>query len=546
MRMLFAALAAALLLAVGCVASPPTEDSIAERPRLVVVIIVDGLPQRQVVDYRDQLVPGGLRRFLDRGAWFANAHYGHSLTVTAAGHATVMTGAHPDRHGIIANEWRDLRTWEPQYCTADAGATYIGHNTHRLDGTSPRNLKVETVGDVLRRSSASSKVISVSGKDRGAILPAGKSGVAYMYQLQSGEFASSTYYMPAHPAWVEAFNRAKPADAYFHAEWKPLLDEAAYARSLPDDRPEYLEGGRLPKVMGARDAKAGPLFYGSLLASPFIDQLTLDFARAAIAGEGLGRDDVPDILALSLSGHDYVNHSYSAESRLSHDHLLRLDRMLETFFRHLDVTVGEGKYVAVLTADHGFTPFPELSRALGRDAGRFDPRPPLARVEAGLAKRFGVGRWLRGFSADTLVFNRALAAEKGVDLDELAEEARRLLAAEPGVAAIYTRAELESGSREGAPYFRQMRRSWNRELSGDLQMALKPYWIFSSGSGNATTHGSPHPNDTHVPILFYGPPWVKPGRIDAAVDVVDIAPTLAAMLGIAAPAASEGKVLPLR
>ena len=536
---------AALALAAGCGATPGAVPDVAP-PRLVVVLIVDGLPQRQVVDYRDQLAPDGLRRFLDRGRWFANAHYGHSHTVTGPGHATVMTGAHPARHGIISNEWRDPVSGATQYCAADPGAAYIGHKTHKGDGTSPKNLKVETVGDVLRGASPRSKVISMSGKDRGAIFPGGKSGVAYMYQAQTGEFASSTYYMPAHPAWVDAFHRDKPADRYLQAEWKPLLDAAAYARSAPDDHPAYYAGGSLPKRFGEAHEKAGPMFYRSLLASPFIDQLTLDFARAAIAGEALGSDDAPDILAISLSGHDYVNHSYGAESRLSHDHLLRLDRMLEDFFRHLDATVGEGKYAVVLTSDHGFAPLPEHSRALGRDAGRFDPRPAFARVEAGLAARFGEGRWLVGFTANGLALNKPLAAQRGVDLDALAEEARRLLMAEQGMAAIYTRAELESASRAGAPFFEAIRRSWNRELSGDLQMVLKPYWIFSSQNGKGTTHGGPHAYDTHVPILFYGAPWMKPGRLDTPVQVADIASTLAGLLGIPPPAASEGKPLRLR
>ncbi|MDQ3027957.1 MAG: alkaline phosphatase family protein [Pseudomonadota bacterium] len=543
MKILRAALAA-LALAAGCAATS-TPVTPATRPRLVVVLIIDGLPQRQVVDYRDQLAPDGLRRFLDRGAWFANAHYGHAHTVTAPGHATVMTGTHPATHGIISNEWRDPVSGQKRYCVEDAGAVYIGHRTRTGDGTSPRNLRVETVGDALRRVSPASKVIALSAKDRGAILLAGKAGVAYIYQSQSGEFGSTTYYMRTHPGWVDAFNAQKRADRYFGAEWKPLLEDAAYARSLADDHPAFDPGGSLPKRIGDTQGRAGPAFYQSLKASPFIDELTLDFARAAIAGEALGGDDVPDILAVSLSGHDYINHSFAAESRLSHDHVLRVDRMLEGFFRHLDMVVGEGRYAAVLTSDHGFTPLPEHARALGRDSGRFDRRAAFARVEAELALGFGEGPWLVGFTADSLVVDRGLATRKAVAVDALIDEARKLLLAEPGVAAVYTRAELESASRAGAPLFEAMRRTWSRELSGDLQMALKAGWIFSSARGKGTTHGGPHASDTHVPILFYGAPWVTAGRIDTPIQVVDIAPTLATILGIPPPASAEGKTLAL-
>ncbi|QJW84273.1 hypothetical protein HK414_11895 [Ramlibacter terrae] len=187
---------------------------------------------------------------------------------------------------------------------------------------------------MLRRVDPKSKVIGISGKDRGAILPAGRAGTAYMYMDETGEFASSSHYMQRHPAWAEAFNRARPADRYFKAEWKPLLPEPAYAASVPDNQPWYgAGGGKLPMTMGAADASPGQPFYAALLRSPFVDALTLDFARAAIAGEELGRDDAPDILSVSLSGHDYVNHRWSAESRLSHDHLLQLDRLLEAFFK---------------------------------------------------------------------------------------------------------------------------------------------------------------------------------------------------------------------
>lgn len=516
------------------------------RPRLVVLLVVDGLPQRQVTSYRDQLAPDGLARFLDRGTWFSDAHYGHAYTVTAAGHAAMLTGAYPYRTGIIGNDWRDVATGAQVYNTGDTGATYIGHTTQALDGTSPKNLKVETLGDVLRGVDARSKVIGISGKDRGAILPAGKRGTAYMFMGASGQFASTTYYMKEHPAWVNTFNAGKPADRYFKAEWKPLLPEAAYARSVPDSQPWFgPRGGKLPMMMGvAADEAPSPAFYMALLRSPFVDALSLDFARAAIAGEQLGRDDAPDILSVSLSGHDYVNHAWSAESRLSHDHLLQLDRLLQAFFRDLDSTVGKGNYVAVLTADHGFMPAAEYSQSQGLSAGRTSGSQLLNRVNDELQRGFGVPKLAAFLSASALVLDRQLIAQRNLDFNTVAEAARTLLTADPVIAAAYTRRELETGSRAGALFFEQMRKTWHKDVSGDVQYALKPLWMFGSPTSVAT-HGSPHPYDTHVPILMYGPAWVKPGRIDSRVEVVDIAPTLARLLGVPAPPAAEGKPLPL-
>ena len=543
-RLFTGLLLAGLALGVANVANAKAPQQ-PKRPKLIVFIAIDGLPQRQVLAYQDQLAPDGFNRFLKRGSWFANAYYGHAFTVTAAGHATMLTGAYPHRTGIVGNEWRDAQTGAREYCTGDTSATYIGHATKPLDGTSPKNLKAETVGDVLRRANPQSKVIAVSGKDRGAILPAGKTGTAYMYMGSSGQFASTTYYMQEHPAWVNAFNAAKPADRYFRSVWTALLPEAAYARSVPDNQPWFgPAGGGLPaRFSASEDTEPGPNFYGGLLRGPFGDALTLDFARAALAGEQLGQDSAPDILSISLSGHDYVNHAFSAESRLSHDHVLQLDRLLQSFWQDLDAKVGKDQYVVVLTADHGFMPNVEYTAQLGQPSGRVDGTQTLANINQGLEKEFGPGKWLLGNSGSALLLDKALLASKGQSAQAVAEVARTLLLAEPGFAAAYTRAELLSGALSGEPLFNPMRNSWHADVSGDVQYVLKPNWMYAGRA--VATHGSPYAYDTHVPILAYGPAWIGRGRVDTRVEVVDIASTLAGLLGIDAPSASEGKRLPL-
>lgn len=511
-------------------------------PKLVVLLVVDGLPERQVMQLRDQFAPDGFARFLDRGAWFSQAHVADAYTVTAAGHAAFLTGAYPDRTGIIGNEWRDRETGARVYNTSDPSEHYLGEHTDPLDGTSPRHLLVETVGDVLRRKQPRSKVIAVSGKDRGAILPAGHLGTAYMYIDDSGQFASSTYYLREYPAWVRGFRAAHPADGFFHQPWTALLPDAAYARSVPDGTP-WLQGGRLPLVPGAESAQPDAKYHEALLESPFADRLTLDFAQAALEGEHLGQDDAPDILVVSLSGHDYVNHRWTAESRLSQDHLLQLDRMLQAFFAHLDAKVGADDYVALLTADHGFMPALQHLQAQGIEGGRIQFAKVLARLNAGMAARFGPGRWIVGNSGSSLLLDHALLRASGVDPDTAAQEARRLLLQEPGFAAAYTARELQSGSGAGEPLFEAMRRSWHPAISGEVQYALKPHWLF--GALTVATHGSPYEYDTHVPLLVYGRGRIAPRRIDTPVEVIDIAPTVARLLHVSAPAASEGRPLPL-
>jgi predicted AlkP superfamily pyrophosphatase or phosphodiesterase len=551
----------ALWVAVACALafSAHAQTPQGPRPRLVVVMVVDGLPQWQALKYRDQLAPNGLKRFLDRGAWFANAHHGHAHTVTAAGHATILTGAPPRRTGIIANEWRDPQTLEEVYNTADSNHVYIDHRTGRNAGTSPKNLLAESLGDVLRAGSPDSKVIGISGKDRGAILPAGKTGTAYMYMAETGRFASSTYYMREHPAWVTAFNDAQPAARYLHATWSPLLPEAAYARSLPDNQPWYGPGGRLPKVYGEISTKPDASLFASLLSSPFGDELVFNFARAALAGESLGRDEATDILSISLSGHDYINHNYGAESRLSHDHLLRLDRMIESFFRELDKSVGARNYLALLTSDHGFTPVPEHRKSLGLDAGRPDLGAVLKRLEAGLAARFGTGPWVRGWSAEGIILDNRLIAARGIDRAAFDEESLRLLRGEENIVAAYTRAEIQatderpptndaSGAGKAAaerPFLEAIRKAWHPERSADIQIVIKPYYLWGSQFKTGTTHGSAHEYDSHVPILLYGPRWIGRGRVETRVETTGIAPTLAAMLGLRPPSQNEGHPLPL-
>lgn len=539
-------LALAAALCTACTSPPPAAPQAAPRPKLIVLVVIDGLPMRQVTGYRGQLSPDGFARFMERGRWFSDAHYGHGHTVTAAGHSVMLTGAYPQRSGIISNEWRDPATGEPVYNTGDAAYTYLDNPTRPLAGTSPRNLKVETLGDVLRTRSPESRVIGISGKDRGAILPAGHKGTAYMYMSETGQFSSSTYYMAALPAWVQAFNAARPADGFFKKTWAPLLPDAAYSQSVPDGQPWQVAseiGNRLPAVMGDKMDAPGPRFYGSLLTSPFGDELTLAFARAAVTNEQLGQRDVQDILSVSLSSHDYVNHAFGPESRLSHDHTLHLDRHLQAFFQFLDKTVGVDNYVLALTADHGFTDTPEWAASQGRDAGRFAAAPALAAVNAALSAKFGVDKLARDFSAAGLLLNDKLAAEKGVKFADVQAAARDELLKLPGVETVFTREQL-LGSDTTTPYLEQMRKSFDPTRAAQLQIVLKPNWIFGYRPGGSS-HGSPHRYDTHVPLLFWGPGYVGRGEEKARVEIADLAPTLAAIAGLPAPAQAQGRDLRL-
>ena len=516
-------------------------------PKLVLALVVDGLPAEQVQRYRSQFGQGGLRRLLEQGAAFSNAHQAHGVTVTAVGHASILSGAYPYQHGVIGNNWIDPASKNAVYCTEDARYTYLHEETKAGDGTSPMRLRVDTLGDQLRYASGNrAKVVAVSGKDRGAILLAGKTGTAYMYMDKTGNFASSSYYMAAHPQWVQQYQAGRPQDRYYGKTWKPLLADAAYAGDAPDDLfpATPASPNRFPFSFYSDSGNIDGDYYNRLKASPYLDELTLEFARAAVEGERLGSNanGVTDLLGVSLSAHDYVNHAYGPESKMSHDHLQRLDRMLADFMSYLDRKLGAGNVLVVLTADHGFPNTPEFVQANKGDAGRVDAAKLTTALNAALAARYGHAKLAIAQSAPNWHLDYAAIDQLGVARAEVENTAARFLRAQDGVAEVYTRSQFEADALGATRMALLVRRAWNRELSGDLVVINKPNWYFSSGS-SGTSHGSPYAYDTSVPLLLSGRKWIKPGYYGQYAETVDIAPTLANILRLRPPAGSEGRVL---
>ena len=531
-------------------ATPAPAAALPAQPKLVVVLVVDGLPNEQVQRYRDQFGQGGLRRLLDQGASFSNAHQAHGITVTAVGHAAILSGAYPYQHGIVGNNWIDPVTKQSVYCTEDTAYQYIGEATESSDGTSPNRLRVDTLGDQLRYATGNrAKVVTVSGKDRGAILLAGKSGTPYMYMDKTGNFASTTFYMQQHPQWVQRYQATRPQDRYYGKTWKPLLADAAYATDAPDDLYPATPSSpnRFPFAFysdsGAMDAE----YYNRLKTSPLLDELTLDFAKAAIEGEQLGRNPagVPDLLGVSLSAHDYVNHTYGPESKMSHDHLQRLDRMLASFLTYLDGKVGANNFMVVLTADHGFANTPEFAKTVRQDAGRVNGTKMIAALNDALSAKYGNSKLVIAQSLPNVHLDYAAIDKLGLARADVENTAAQFLRTQQGIADVFTRTQFEAGAVGHAGTTRMgvlMQRAWNRERSGDLVVITKPYWLFGSGT-SGTSHGTPYAYDTNVPLLLSGPKWIKPGNYGQYAETVDIAPTLAHLLHVRPPAGAEGRVL---
>ncbi len=522
-------------------------------PKLVLVVVIDGLPQEQLLKNYDLFGSNGFRRLMDKGAWFSDAHQAHAFTVTAPGHASILSGAYPYQTGIIANDWR-TRDGKYVYNTADPAHRYLdGTALSRDDGVSPKNLQVSLLGDELRYATNNAgRTFSVAGKDRGAILMSGRTGTAYMLSKQTGRFTSTSYYMDKHPSWWESYYAKKPQDQWFHQRWNLLLDSPkAYERALPEGQPFAAYFGMTSKMgymYGLGEAAPGPRYYGMLMGGPVGDEATVEFAITLLRGESIGTNlnGATDMLTLSFSSHDNVNHNFGPESIQSMDHLLRLDRTLAGMFDAIDAQVGRNNVLSLLTADHGFMNTPEYSGGRGFDAGRIDRGELRAAVNAIAEKKFGIAKVATQHQTVGWTLDYAAVDARGLNREDVETFMAREALNQPGVAFAFTRSQLERGALPAHRVATLVQRSWHRQMAVDLVLIAKPFHYFYTRVPEPTSvcsHGTPYTYDTNVPLMMEGATWIKPGRYGEYAETVDIASTLAQILNVRVPSASEGKVL---
>ena len=521
-------------------------------PKLVVQITVDQLRGDLPMRYHERLGKGGFRYLLDQGTHYTNAHYRHANTETAVGHATLVTGADPSRHGIVSNDWFDQTSGESVYNTEDDRHHILGEKPKPHKGVSPRNLLSSTIGDELVLSNTGkSRVFSVSGKDRGAILPGGHAGKAFWYSKSSGQFVSSTYYYDAYPKWVADWNAQQPTERYRAKQWKLIQPRENYFARDIDDRVLEADFKALGRTFphGYGDDKYLNLIVG---ITPAVDELTLEFAKLTIEQEKLGTGEATDFFAVSFSATDYVGHLFGPSSLESEDNILRLDRILASFFDFLEQTVGLENTLIVLSADHGGPDAPEHVQTIGFDAGRFsfDHFKQANPLTAALKQRFGRDDLILAHSHPYLHLDYQVIHAAGLSPSEV----ERFVAAEaiklPGIAYAMSRSELIDGQYADAPIQRQIRRNFHFDRSGSVHLVQKQYWFLHSTDeaaqmglpGLAAIHGSPWSYDTYVPIFFAGH-RVGAQRVERRVSPTDIAPTLSTYLGIKFPSGSIGEPL---
>lgn len=510
--------------------------------KLVIGIVIDQFRADYLVRFADQFVDGGFRRMLTTGANFANAAYLHTPTYTACGHATFMSGASPSMNGIVGNEWFDRSTNQRIFSVTDSSVKLVGGKPDAA-GMSPARLVGDTLGDELRIATAGkAKVIGLSYKDRSAILPAGKRpNGAYWFDPNTGNFVTSTYYSQSLPAWTQKFNREMRPDRYFGKKWERLLPAEAYWKSRPDDAAEEPTGnGRtFPYTIDGGEPTPGVRFYNRFEVTPFANEHLVDFAKAAIDGEALGEDDITDLLTISFSANDLVGHNYGPYSQEVQDMTLRTDRILASFFDYLDKKFGVGRTLVVLTADHGVAPIPEQVKEMGY-GGRIPNRKVPDAIEAELKAKTGESGWIRQWVNSNVYLDYGIAAKAKLPMEEAERIACSVAEKVEGVAACFTRSQLENRTYQDTPIARSVARGFYPSRSGDLILVPQPYYFFAEIPG--TTHGTPYSYDTHVPVVFMGASIVK-GTYYEECSPADIAPTLAAILSLTPPSSAEGRVL---
>jgi predicted AlkP superfamily pyrophosphatase or phosphodiesterase len=513
------ALAGALFCAVTPAPVPPVAQ--ANKPTLLVFIAVDQLRG----DYLDKWAPqftGGLKRLKDGGAFFTNAHQDHAITETAPGHASMLSGRFPRSTGIARN----------LAGVGDTTAKLIGSTG---PGASPRRFRGSTVTDWLAKADPRSNALSVSYKDRGAILPIGRSKQD-VYWWGGRSFTTSSWYRDSLPSWVKAFN-AQQVPAVAGKVWDLLLPAESYPE--PDSVPvESRNGSRF--LFPYRLSNGPDTAAAQLPGFPFMDDVTAAFALAGVNELGLGKGPETDVLAVSFSTTDLIGHRFGPDSRELHDQVLRLDRVIGRFIDSLYKLRDSTRIIFALTADHGVSSFPELNNGRITPAPlRVDIRPAIMAAEQVLQAGGGNPEAL-DLESGSLVIHPDLARAKPEVIRAATDSFIAVAKRTPGVLRADRFADLAKADLGQD----KIARRWVHMFAPDVPVmavvTLTPgsyWWYMSVGQ-----HGTPHDMESHVPIVFYGPPF-KPGRHSEFVRTVDIAPTLARALGITPGEPLDGRVL---
>lgn len=504
----------------------------SNKPKLVVGIVVDQMRDEYLHRFSNDFSEGGFKRLMREGFTCRNNQYHYASTVTGPGHAHIFTGSSPAISGIVGNEWYEKAIGSNMYVASDSTVKTVGDGGKSSGKMSPRNLKVTTITDQLRIATQfKSKVVGISLKDRGAIMPAGHTGQAYWLDKDTGNWITSSYYMEQLPKWVVDFNAKKYPQEMMKSKWDLLLKAEAYTESEEDDQP----------YEGALSGEAKPVFPHNIIMSsfpnsPFINTLSKDFALAAVEGENLGGGEYTDFLTLSFSGTDYAGHSFGPQSKEIQDVYLRLDRDIEGLLKFLDKKLGTGNYTVFLSADHAVAEVPAFNLKHEIPSGVFVGSELKRKAEKVLLNKYGDASAIKAYDNYQIYVNQDWLDKNKLSIDDLVATLKKGLELENG---IYTVINLAEGKFASIPEYYQKKLSdiYNPKRSGEIMILPEPAWF--EGYIKGTTHGSMYSYDTHVPLLFFG--WgINKGQTFKNTYISDIAPTVAQLLGILEPNGNIG------
>jgi predicted AlkP superfamily pyrophosphatase or phosphodiesterase len=494
-------------------------------PKLIVIIVIDQFRGDYLERYRDQFGEGGFRLFLDRGAYFTDCNYDYANTRTAPGHATLLTGAYSNGHGIVANEW-----WEPQkkhmVSSVEDESTHLLGVPGDAKGSSPRNLLASTLGDELKLATAGkARVFGVALKDRAAVLSAGRAGdAAYWIDRNSGAWVTSTYYRSDLPKWAQDFNSGNRTSKYWERDWRDgsgnVLGSTAHRKGKDGADSEFYE------VVGS---------------TPFANDYEFEFAKELVLYEQLGKGTATDLLTISLSANDILGHQVGPDSPEMQAMALATDRQLAEFFNFLGHQAGLANVWIALSADHGVAPLPSVASKLRVPAANLNAEELGKQMNKALTEKFAAGKtteFVKSFNYPLAWLNDGAFSALKIK-EEDAERAVGEAMKQIGLRGYFTRSQLAQGAVPDTELGRKYLHSYSPEGGWYVMGVPAP---FSVGSVRGTDHASPYTYDTHVPLALYGLPF-QVGAYRTHAEPVDLVVTLASLLGINAPTHAVGRVL---
>ncbi|MBI4456200.1 MAG: alkaline phosphatase family protein [Acidobacteria bacterium] len=512
----------------------------AAKPALVLVIAVDQMRADYFSKYQDYY-SGGLKWLSNNGVVFDNAFQNHALTETAPGHAAMLSGLNPGHNGIIANQWYDRERRAAVYCVEDLSTSIL--EDARAEGRSPRNFKATTLGDWLKKTWPRSRVLSIAGKDRSAILMGGQNAdEVYWYSSSNGRMVTSSYYLKRYPKWIEDFNARRIPGSYFGKTWDYLKPSEFY-RLFGEDNVAAEEDWdpTFPHPIGRTLLAPNSTFYSAFAATPFLDDLLLEAARAAILISKLGGRGETDLLCIGLSATDYIGHAFGPASHEVADQLLRLDQSLGAFFKFIDEHIGLKNTVIVLTSDHGVLPLPEELATRGVRSSRLQKTDLLffQSLNSYLNKKFNSEEdWFPFYGDFNLYLSYPVLVRRNLRRSEVEGTVKEYLRQSARMAAVYSRSDMGLDLKKQDKELELFRNSFNPDSSGDVFIQFSEF-LLPTVDRTGTTHGSVYSYDRQVPLVLYSSGW-KRKNVSAEVHITDIAPTLAGLLELEKPDRLDG------